>query len=151
MFLEDYNKTMHKRFLIIAAVLGVIWFVISSIKMQEDIKVAFKPANPTIKLKDDLINDLNMSFAKKYKKLPIDIQITITKASDVYAKGKVIFKDERGEAIWFAAKVDNKWILAADGQGPMTCDTAEEYNFNKDFVPMCIMPDGELNNRKIYD
>jgi len=83
-------------------------------------------------------------FSKKYKRPSGDFIIETQIDTGLFAKGSVRFKDEFGGAIWFGAKTANGWELAADGQGPMSCEIAEKYNFPNDLVPTCL--DSENDN-----
>lgn len=85
-----------------------------------------------------ILTAITEEFSKKYNK-PLDaFSLTVDIERDNYAKGSVRFKGEMGGAIWFAAKTNGTWKLVSDGQGPMSCESANSYNFPKDLVPGCI-------------
>jgi len=77
-------------------------------------------------------------FSKRYNKAIENVEVTVDLEQSGFAKGSIRFKGEGGGAIWFAAKVNDEWKLVSDGQGPMDCATAENYNMPKDLVPGCI-------------
>jgi len=78
------------------------------------------------------------SFGRKYNRPASDYRIETTKDTGSFAQGSVRIQGEMGGALWFAAKTAQGWELAADGQGPMRCDTARTYQFPRDMVPTCL-------------
>jgi hypothetical protein len=77
-------------------------------------------------------------FSKKYKR-PLDaftIEVGVDTGS--FARGSVRFKGEMDGGLWFAAKTVNGWTLVFDGQGAMSCESADKFNFPKDMVPACV-------------
>lgn len=95
----------------------------------------------------DLVSEITQSFALKYDKPRQAIEISVEVDTGEFAKGSVRFTDEFGGAIWFGAKQGGKWVLAADGQGPMSCDIVNRYNFPTDIVPECMSDNQELVER----
>lgn len=103
--------------------------------------------SPAVTPADSINNDITQEFSDKYNKEAGEVEITVEVNTGEYAKGSIRFTDEMGGAIWFGAKKDGKWLLAADGQGPMTCEVADKYAFPLNLVPECISESGDLTIR----
>lgn len=86
-------------------------------------------------------------FAKKYSRSADDFVIKVVKSDGAFAQGSINIKNEPGGGMWFAAKTDKGWELAFDGNGMVTCQVANSYNFPSDIVTQCI--DAENNNELI--
>lgn len=65
--------------------------------------------------------------------------LTVAVSSEVgnYAKG-TYNEPAGGGGVWFAAKTSNGWELASAGNGIVSCDAANRYNFPKDLIPQCL-------------
>jgi hypothetical protein len=59
-----------------------------------------------------------------------------------YANGGVKFEGEMGGAWFLAYKGAEGWLIAEDGNGTITCELVEPYNFPVDMVPECFTRDG---------
>jgi len=94
-----------------------------------------------------LTQSMQQELATKYKKSVSDVEITISKELDNHAKGMVSFKGEDGGGMWFAIREKGGWLLVHDGQGPMTCQLAEENAFPKELVPGCVNAQGKAVTR----
>jgi hypothetical protein len=80
-------------------------------------------------------------ISEKYGK-PTDAYIVdVTTDNGTFAKGTVNEKEQVGGGIWFAAKTEKGWELAFDGNGIISCEIVNKYNFPKDIIPGCV--DGE--------
>lgn len=77
-------------------------------------------------------------FSQKYNKSISTLIIDVKTDTGTFAKGSVNFTDEMGGGLWFAAKTGNGWELAFDGNGIVSCEAANKYNFPKDMIPQCI-------------
>jgi hypothetical protein len=86
-------------------------------------------------------------FSDKYDRPKDAFIVKVGMDTGMFAKGTIRFKDEMGGGLWFAAKTDKGWELAFDGNGIMTCDIANKYNFPVDMIPNCI--DAKNNNQLI--
>lgn len=85
-------------------------------------------------------------FSKKYNRPTDEFVIETGTDTGLFAKGSVRFKDEMGGALWFGAKTADGWELVSDGQGPMSCETANRYDMPKDMVPGCV----DMLNSGVY-
>jgi len=88
---------------------------------------------------ESLTDAVKSQLSVKYQRSISDINLTVTKEDDFFAKGSVSFAGEMGGGLWLSAKTKGGWVLVHDGQGPMTCDQADEYAFPASFVPECIL------------
>lgn len=100
---------------------------------------------PTSPLKSDL-EQIKEAFAQKYNKPLEEVIVAINKNTGIKASGSVKFVGEMGGAMWLAAKSKEKWILVFDGQGTISCEKIEPYNFSTDMVPECW---DEINQKLI--
>jgi len=87
-------------------------------------------------------------FADKYKKPLSEIYVTVTDEDATHAGGMVTLGvGGIGEgAVWFAAKVNDAWTLAFDGNGTITCATVDQYQFPIGMVGQCLEINGTLRN-----
>lgn len=73
-------------------------------------------------------------YSQKYNQ-PVDIEILTD--TGTFAKG--IYNDPTSSGgIWFAAKTANGWELASAGNGVVSCQDINKYNFPADMIPQCI-------------
>lgn len=74
-----------------------------------------------------------------------DMEIVISQYSGKYAKGSVRpMQEDIGGGYLFAAKVDGKWKIVADGNGQINCDQLEPYpDIPVTWISACI--DGNNN------
>src|SRR5690242_10491293 len=63
--------------------------------------------------------------------------VEVTTDTGAFAKG-TFNVPEAGGGIWFAAKTTKGWSLASAGNGIVSCQDIETYNFPKDMVPQCL-------------
>jgi hypothetical protein len=77
------------------------------------------------------------AFAEKYDR-PLDqINLTVDELTSDYAKGGVHFVGETGGGWFLAAYVDDAWVIVDDGNGTVSCQKIEEYDFPTSMVPEC--------------
>lgn len=93
---------------------------------------------------DSLVENLKQEFSRKYNKPENSIILQVEVRTDLFAKGSVRFSEENPGAIWFGAKIEDKWKLVADGQGPMNCEIANSYKMPESMVPQCLTQEGDL-------
>ena len=87
--------------------------------------------------KDEAIKQL---FADKYNKEISAVNIDINKETENHLRGMVKFEDEEepgNSGIFLAAMVYDKWELVFDGQGVISCEEMEKYNFPEDMIEDC--------------
>ena len=85
-------------------------------------------------------------LASKYQQPAGSYRIGLQKSTGDFARGTVNFP-EGGGGVWFAARTDQGWQLAYDGNGIIPCGAASQYNFPKDLIPQCL--DAEHGNNVI--
>lgn len=86
-------------------------------------------------------------FSAQYHRPVNTIIIKVMIDTGKFSKGSYGFTDEMGGGLWFAAKTVNGWELASAGNGIISCDAANKYNFPNSMVPQCI--DTQNNNNLI--
>lgn len=89
---------------------------------------------------EETISDLDLikeALAKKYNKSVAEIEATISEIDRPYARGSVRFAKEEGGGWWLAYKEKGGWLIVADGNGTIPCETIEPYQFPKGIVPEC--------------
>lgn len=104
-----------------------------------------KPS-PSVKTKSDL-DAIKEAFSKKYNKPLSDVNITISKNNGIHASGGVKFGGEMGGGWWLAYNDNGNWMIVQDGNGTVTCEIIEPYNFPTDMVPECVTQAGKLIKR----
>ena len=87
------------------------------------------------------------AMAEKHGKEIGDVIITVSKNDGVYAQGGVRFEGEMGGGWWLAYKEGGEWVIVQDGNGTMSCETIEPYDFPVSMVPECVTETGELVGR----
>jgi len=80
---------------------------------------------------------IKQAFAKKYSRDISEVIVTISKNTGQYAQGSVRFAGEMGGGWFLAYKKDTGWIIVADGNGIIPCDTVAPYNFPHEMTPDC--------------
>jgi len=86
------------------------------------------------------LSDLEMiktAFSEKYSKSLDDVNVVISKNDGEFAQGGVSFSGEMGGGWFLAAKVDDEWVIVADGNGSVMCADIEDYDFDTNMVPEC--------------
>lgn len=71
--------------------------------------------------------------------------IEIIEADDNHIRAEVFFGPGGGYVL--AAKVEDKWIKAAEGNGIPACQSIEPYAFPSNIVPGCLSENGTLRLR----
>ncbi|OGZ33642.1 MAG: hypothetical protein A2Y98_01780 [Candidatus Portnoybacteria bacterium RBG_19FT_COMBO_36_7] len=84
---------------------------------------------PCVFLSDE--QGIRQAFAEKYSKITSDINLNISQNDGAFAKGSVVFgQGGPGEGgYFFAYKKDEKWEIAADGNGSVSCRYLKYYGF----------------------
>lgn len=80
---------------------------------------------------------IKAAFAEKFSKQVDEISITISDYEPSFAKGGVSFAGEMGGGWFLAAEVGGTWVIADDGNGTITCEKIEPYNFPVSMVSEC--------------
>jgi hypothetical protein len=83
---------------------------------------------------------IKQAFVKKYKKDLTEIKILVSQETTDFARGGVKFamNNNFGEGGNFlAAKIDNQWKIIYDGNGEISCQLVESYNFPEEMISDC--------------
>lgn len=105
---------------------------------SEEIVITSPNPSPTDQTTETTQAAITRAFSKKYQRPEAEIIVEVSTDTGPFAKGSIQFKDELGGALWFGAKTEQGWELVHDGQGPMSCELAEQYQMPTDLVPGCI-------------
>jgi hypothetical protein len=90
-------------------------------------------------------NDLiRQALADKYNKDLSEVKYTPSKNDGTHASGGVIFSGDIAGAWVLAAKDNDTWIIVQDGNGTVSCETVEPYNFPISMVSECVNNNGKL-------
>jgi flagellar basal body-associated protein FliL len=80
---------------------------------------------------------IKSAMAAKYSKNAEDVTITVSDYQPSFAKGGVQFAGEMGGGWFLAAEVGGEWVIVQDGNGTVTCEVIEPYNFPVSMVSEC--------------
>ncbi len=83
-------------------------------------------------------------FAIKYPKYAQTVTVKVEKEIADFASGSVRFAEATAGGLWFAAKTEQGWELAFDGNGIIPCAATDKYGMPREMVPLCV--DSENNN-----
>jgi hypothetical protein len=83
---------------------------------------------------------IKQAFLKKYPDWEgKELVITVNKQYGDHAAGGVNFAgSDAGGGYFFAAKTEDGWVIAADGNGEIRCDDVDPYNFPSEMIPECF-------------
>lgn len=91
--------------------------------------------NVTVKSSAVLIRE---AMAEKHAKKVDEVKLGVREITSDYAAGSVSFVGDTGGGWWLAAKVSDKWVIVADGNGTVKCLDVKPYSFPKSMVPECF-------------
>ena len=90
-------------------------------------------------VKKAIEEELLIKYGEESKRL----KVTVSKIEGNFAQGGAA-EVGVGGGMWFAAKVDNRWLLVWDGNGIILCSDVEHYpDFPNTLIPECF--DEKLN------
>jgi len=131
--------------IIIGLLIGIIFTYIFITYYPKKQTVTIQPTvtqAPTATASDTDL--LKLAFAQKYNKSVADVNLTIKINTGVLANGGVSFVGENGGGWWLAAKTNGSWNIVQDGNGTITCELTDPYNFPTSMVPECVNKQGKL-------
>jgi hypothetical protein len=79
---------------------------------------------------------LTRLFAEKYPKYSKTVSVKITKETENFARGDVIFEAGAPGGIFLATKINEKWQIVHDGNGQIPCNLSK-YGFPADMLSDC--------------
>ncbi len=103
-------------------------------------------ATPTQTTVSD-VESIRAALAAKYSKRPSETNLTISKQTDVHAWGSFKFEGDIAGAWFLAYKKPTGWIVVDDGNGTISCEKIEPYDFPVTLVESCVNANGKLINR----
>jgi len=100
-------------------------------------KCAFLNKNDLPKI--STTKEIQKLLAEKYDKKLAEVNVTLSQVTDNHVRGSVVFAtDGVGEGgIVLAAKVNDDWQLVFDGNGSISCELVNQYNFPQDMITDC--------------
>jgi hypothetical protein len=72
-----------------------------------------------------------------------DFEYSSSYNDGVIARGSLKNKNDISGAGWFAAKVDDNWVVAYIGQGVPKCSEIQAYDFPTSWISHCVNDSGE--------
>lgn len=86
--------------------------------------------------KESILEAVKLALVEKNGPSFLQMDYKISKLEGDYASGMV--NGDGGGGMWFAARVNNKWKVVADGNGVTLCSQLEPYpDFPKSMIPEC--------------
>jgi hypothetical protein len=119
------------------------------VNMQKDKNSNVKTSTTSEELNignSDTLEAIKLEFSTKYDKPIENYIVNVTSDNGKYAKGTINERTSVGGGVWFAAKTNNGWELVFTGNGIITCDIVEKYDFPKDIVTGCV----DTNNNNVF-
>lgn len=94
---------------------------------------------PCIEDSDFDVSDIEQAFLNKYPDwAKYNMKITVSKQIGDFASGGSVPRNEdAGGGYFFAAKTDDGWVIAADGNGNIVCSEIKPYDFPSDMISEC--------------
>lgn len=89
---------------------------------------------------EEVIEQIKKALIEKNNWSPtMNLEVTISKREGVYMSGTVREKGEMtGGGYFFAVKDNDVWVIVADGNGIISCDSVDLYpEYPKTFIPQC--------------
>jgi hypothetical protein len=102
--------------------------------------------SPTQNVESDL-EKIKIKMAERHDKTIETTNITIGKNTGTHASGGVKFEGEIGGGWFLAAKRDGEWVIVDDGNGTISCEVIEPWDFPVDLVEECVDEEGSLVRR----
>lgn len=99
------------------------------------------PTATTVQKSD--LEQIKEAMAEKYGKPIGDTIVNISKNTGTHASGGVKFEGEIAGGWLLAAKKDGEWVIVDDGNGTISCEVIEPWNFPSSIVSECV---DELGN-----
>jgi inhibitor of cysteine peptidase len=82
---------------------------------------------------------ITLAFANRYGRKISQISVAIEKETDTHARGIVVFQPGGSDntGAFLAAKTEDLWTIAFDGQGVISCEEMAKFEFPEDMVEDC--------------
>uniref|UniRef100_A0A7C4R553 Uncharacterized protein n=1 Tax=candidate division CPR3 bacterium TaxID=2268181 RepID=A0A7C4R553_UNCC3 len=102
--------------------------------------------NNSLMQKSD-VEQIREAMATKHGKTTSQTIINVSKNTGTHAVGSVKFEGEIAGGWFLATKLNGKWIIVDDGNGTVSCDTINPYNFPSSIINECVDNNGNLIHR----
>ncbi len=112
-------------------------------KVTEETTPALKPteatgtATPTTEEKAALIVAVKAGLVAEHGPDASSMNVTVSKIQGNFAQGGAIDPGSVGGGMWLAAKTGGIWKLVWDGNGTISCEITDPYNFPVSMLPEC--------------
>lgn len=90
------------------------------------------------------IEQIREAMAAKHSRPVADVHLTVSENSGTHARGGVKFGDDMAGGWFLAAKNGDNWVIVQDGNGTISCELVEPYDFPVSMVEECVDAGGNL-------
>jgi len=113
------------------------WVPPDSDKKDVEVKCGKAESLPALVISAE--EEVKKLFAEKYNTKVSAVTLNIEKETENHMRGGVVIEPGGSEnsGIFLATKVEGIWKLVFDGNGSISCEELEEYNFPEDMVANC--------------
>lgn len=81
---------------------------------------------------------LKSIFAQKYNKKTDEIELKLQQSNETHMRGAVQFNEaSENLGIFFAALINDEWVISFDGNGTLPCDSLKEDGFPEEMISDC--------------
>lgn len=94
-------------------------------------------ATPTTDEKAALIVAVKAGLVAEHGPSANSMNVTVSKIVGNFAQGGAVDPASVGGAMWLAAKTGSGWKLVWDGNGTISCESTDPYNFPVSMLPEC--------------
>lgn len=113
-------------------------------KLATPTKTLQTSSEEPVKSDEEQIRD---AVAQKFNKPVVNVEMSISEKDDYHAWGSFKFTDEPTGAWFLAYRGKGGWFVVDAGNGTITCETIEPYNFPASMAPECVNTKGKLIKR----
>lgn len=96
-----------------------------------------KAVTPTVDETAALTTAVKAGLIAEHGPTASAMNVTISKLQGNHASGGAVDPSSVGGGMWLAAKVNGKWVLVWDGNGTISCEKTDPYNFPVSMLPEC--------------
>jgi len=89
---------------------------------------------------EDILNEIKVAFQRKYPDWDMETkEIFLNDVRENHIAGGITEANAMGGGgYFFAARTDDGWVIAADGNGAIFCDDIEPYDFPDSMISECV-------------
>lgn len=96
-----------------------------------------EPTVSGLSAQEEVLPFIKTAMATKFSKPVSEVEMEISKYEPGFAQGTVRFSGEMAGGWFLAAEVGGQWLIVDDGNGTISCDKIEPYNFPTTIVAEC--------------